>query len=64
MSEKIFDYKVDLEITADGRKVETNEFVQTILQSTIKGMISALRISENAKEINLKVTLKKKDQDR
>ena len=61
MPEKIFDYKVDLEISADGKKVETNEFVQTILQSTIKGMISALRIPENAKQISLRVTLKRKD---
>jgi len=60
MSSKIIDYKVNFEITANGEKIETNEFVQTIFQNTIKGMISALRIPENANEITLKVNLKRK----
>jgi len=60
MSSKIFDYKVNFEITADGEKVETNEFVQSIFQNTIKGMIGSIRIPENAKEIALTVSLKRK----
>jgi len=61
MSYKIFDYRVDFEITADDETVETNEFVQTIFQNTIKGMISSLRIPEKAKEITLRVNLKRFD---
>jgi hypothetical protein len=60
MSSKLFDYKVIFEITADGEKVDTNEFVQSIFQNTIKGMLSSLRIPENPEEITLKVNLKRK----
>ena len=57
MSEQIFDYKVDMELTADGEPLGMNEFVQSIFQGTIKGMISALRLPENNKEITIKATL-------
>jgi len=59
VSEKIFNYKMEIELTADGETLVMNDFVQSIFQGTIKGMISALRIPEDNKEITLKVNLKR-----
>ena len=59
MSENIFDYNIEVELTADGKSLGINDFVQSIFQGTIKGMISALRIPEDNKEITLTVNLKR-----
>lgn len=59
MSDDIFNYKMDIELTADGEPLGMNEFVHSIFQGIIKGMISALRIPKDNKEITLKVNLKR-----
>jgi hypothetical protein len=59
MSDKILDYHVNMEITVDGKPLGMNEFVQSIFQSTIKGLISALKIPDDGKKITLKVDLKR-----
>jgi hypothetical protein len=57
MSEKVLGYKIEVELAADGKPIEMNEFVHSIFQNTIKGMLSALRIPEDSKEVTLKVKL-------
>jgi hypothetical protein len=59
MSEKVLGYSIELELAADGKPIDMNEFVRSIFQSTIKGMLSALRIPEDSKEVTLKVKLKR-----
>jgi hypothetical protein len=57
MSEHIHGYKIEVDLAADGKAIDMNEFVRSIFQSTIKGMLSALRIPEDSKEVTLKVKL-------
>ena len=57
MSEKVLGYKIKIELAADGKAIEMNEFVHSIFQGTIKGMLSALKIPEDSKEVTLKVKL-------
>lgn len=57
MSEKVLGYKIEVELNADGKAIEMNEFVRSIFQNTIKGMLSALRIPEDSREVSLKVKL-------
>jgi len=59
MSEKIFGYKVEVELAADGKEIDMNEFVRSIFQRTIQGMLSAIRIPDGSKEVTLKVRLKR-----
>ena len=59
MSEKVLGYEIEVELAADGKAIDMNEFVRSIFQSTIKGMLSALRIPEDSKEVTLKVRLKR-----
>jgi|GEM_PF-823508 len=59
MSEKIFGCKVEVKLAADGKEIEMNEFVRSIFQSTIQGMLSAIRIPDDSKEVTLKVSLKR-----
>jgi hypothetical protein len=59
MSEEIFNYQVEMEVTADGEPLQMNEFVKKMFQGTIKGMISALHIPDNNQEITFEVTLKR-----
>jgi hypothetical protein len=59
MSEEIFNYQMEMEVTADGESLHTNEFVRKIFEGTIKGMISALHIPEGNQEIKFDVTLKR-----
>lgn len=59
MSEDIYNYQMEMEVTADGEPLQMNEFVKKIFQGTIKGMISALHIPDGNQEIKLEVTLKR-----
>ena len=59
MAEEIFQYKMEMEVTADGETLKMNDFVHRIFQGTIKGMISALNVPDDNKEIMLKVKLTK-----
>jgi hypothetical protein len=59
MSEKVLGYNIEVELAADGKAIDMNEFVRSIFQNTIKGMLSALRIPEDSKEVTLKVRLKR-----
>jgi hypothetical protein len=57
MSEEVFAYDVDVELSADGKVLGMNEFVRTIFEGVIKGMVSALRIPEGTEKITIKVEL-------
>ena len=59
MSDEIFGYQMEMEVTADGEPLQMNEFVKKIFQGTIKGMVSALHVPDDNQEIRFEVTLKR-----
>ena len=59
MSNEIFSYQMEMEVTADGEPLKMNEFVKKIFQGTIKGMVSALQLPDGNQEITIQVTLKR-----
>jgi len=48
---------LDVKLLVDGKPIDLNEFVQTILSGTIIGAVTSLRdIKKDWKEIEIKVT--------
>ena len=46
----------DVKILVNGKEVELNKFAMTIIGNTVCGMVSSLKLDDEPKEIEIKVS--------
>ena len=48
----------DVKVILDGKEIEINPFVTSVFGNTISGLVSSLKLDDEPKEIEIKITKK------